>query len=345
MGKRKLSDTHPIFLAGVYRSGTTLLRLMLNAHSRIAIPVESHFLSELIYDYPTNRQLSAAESQCIGDFIASHERFEHWETSPTQLKNAIGTSDGMTIAGLIDLLYRLEVGNSTPRWGDKTPGYERHFDRLADVFPNARFIHIYRDGRDVSNSMCERSWHGITEFQRARYWKRSMEQAFRSAAKLGSQRCLNVQYESLVKQPEAILKQICTFLDEDYESEMLQFIGDAKENVVDQKIHSKLTRLPDPRTDLQRWKQESSATRVLIFEALAGHSLKRGGYDLSCSSTSRQLTRIAYWLPGFTLASAHETYLKTPASWRSGLRQSGLIRKLRDRIYRRRRPTKEAKSA
>ena len=320
---------------------------MLNAHSRIAIPVESHFLSELIYRYPEDRDLTRSEIEQISQFVADHERFEHWKTTPAVLNRAIAATESqpLTLNGLIQLMYRLEVGNDKARWGDKTPGYERHFARLAAVFPKAKFVHIHRDGRDVSNSMCDRTWHGITEYQRARYWKDSIDTAFESAEKLGPDRCLSVGYETLVRSPKETLQRICEFVGEEFEPQMLQFNRDSQDNVVDQKIHSKLTRLPDPKTDLQRWKTESSSTRVLLFEALAGKSLSQSGYELSFGPTSRTLAKIAYWIPGMAMAKAHDAYLSTPSSWRIGLRQSGIVKKIRNMMYTRKNPTAEAKGA
>ena len=279
MEMRKLSADQPIFLAGVYRSGTTLLRLMLNAHSRISIPVESHFLSDLIYSYPTENELSVAQVQSVEQSIANHPRFEHWQTTPHELNQALKQTNHPTLANLIDTLFKLETGHEKPRWGDKTPGYERHFDQLAKVFPHAKFIHIHRDGRDVSSSMCDRNWHGITEFQRARYWRRSMESAFATARRLGRERCLNVAYESLVRDPHHKLKQICAFLGESYEATMLEFTHEASEHVVDQAIHAKLIRLPNPETDLERWKRESGPLRVLLFEALQTNICQQQGMN------------------------------------------------------------------
>ena len=284
-------------------------------------------------------------SKKIGRHIIGHERFEHWNTSPEQLTNALAKQNSLSLGDLITLLYKIELGESKPRWGDKTPGYERHFDQLAKVFPNAKFIHIHRDGRDVSNSMCDRNWHGVTEFQRANYWRRSIDLAFEASERLGPDRCLNVQYETLVKSPEATLTQICQFLGERYESQMLDFTNDASDRVVDQTIHTKLDRMPDPDRDLQRWKRESNSIRVLLFEALAGKSLKRAGYDLRFHPSVGLFAKFVYWLPGKVIALVHEAYLSSPARWRSVLRQNKLFRSLRNMIYRRRLQSVEAKSA
>lgn len=319
---------------------------MLNAHARIAVPVESHFLTEFIYEYPTDRDLSEQEIVDICNFISAHERFEHWETTPAALEAAAQSAGSMNLAALIDLLYQLEISaTEKPRWADKTPGYERHFEQLAKVFPTAKFIHIHRDGRDVSNSMCDRSWHGITEFQRANYWRKSIVGAFDSVATLGCERCLNVQYEQLVKTPESTLKRICDFIGEDFQPQMLQFTRNAEDNVVDQAIHSKLARLPDENKDLQRWRRESSKSRVLLFEALADDALQSCGYELSNGKATRKLAKLVYWLPGLIMSKTHEAYLSIPPQWRSGLRQNSLVKSLRRKLYDRNQKRAEARSA
>ena len=340
------SNATPIFLAGVYRSGTTLLRLMLNAHARIAIPVESHFLSALIDNFPMDRELDSQQVNKICDFVGQHERFEHWETTPQQLASLKSQGGSWTLATLINAIYELEIASSNkPRWGDKTPGYERHFDQLAALFPEAKFIHIHRDGRDVSNSMCDRSWHGITEFQRATYWRRSIQLAMRSTRELGSDRCLNVPYENLVRAPELTLRTICEFLGEEYSPAMLQFGQDADRQVVDQKIHSKLVRMPDASQDLQRWKSESSKLRVLLFESLAADALIQCGYEVKSSSLARQIAKVLYWPTGMVMAKAHQAYLSIPPGFRSGLRHNGLVKSLRGFFYNRQQNRTEARSA
>ena len=319
---------------------------MLNAHARIAVPVESHFLAEFIYDYPVDRDLTQQEVESICNFVCNHERFEHWDTTPDTLHENVSSAGNLNLAALIKLLYQLEISASgKPRWADKTPGYERHFERFATVFPNAKFIHIHRDGRDVSNSMCDRNWRGITEFQRAGYWRTSIEKAFDSSAKLGSDRCLHVQYEQLVKDPEATLKRVCQFIGEDFGPEMLQFTRHAEDNVVDQAIHAKLVRLPDQNKDLQRWKRESSKTRVLLFEALADDALEACGYELSFGTGTRKAAKLAYWLPGLAMSKIHTAYLSTPTQWRRGLRQNGLVKLLRNKMYDRSQKRAEARSA
>ena len=345
METKKLS-TDPVFLTGVYRSGTTLLRLMLNAHSRLAIPVESHFLTDLIYDFPIDRKLTPVESERICKRIEEHPRFEHWRTSPEVLKEIFAQNSGMELSALISLIFKIEISTTgKPRWGDKTPGYERHIVQLARTFPTAKFIHIHRDGRDVSNSMRERQWHGITEFQRANYWQTSIRQAYQSAKQVGSDRCLNVSYEDLVRAPVATLKTICTFLGEDYQESMLDFSQTANENVVDQKIHSKLTRLPDPTKDLLRWKKDSTGLRVLLFESLAENALQQAGYELQNGRTARMLTRIAYWVPGFAISRLHKFYLGIPTGWRRGFRQIALFQKFRSLAYQRTQDHAEANNA
>lgn len=317
---------------------------MLNSHSQIAIPPESHFLSELIYDYPADRELTQPEIDQITNQVANHTRFEHWQSSSAQLRKRVAQSGNRTLAGLIDLVYRLETGAGKRRWGDKTPGYERHFDRLAEIFPAAHFIHIHRDGRDVSNSMRQRKWHGITEFQRANHWCRSIESAFESSRRLGPSRCMNVPYEQLVRSPQQTLMHICEFLGEPFELQMLKFNQGASDHLVDPSIHSKLVRLPDPVRDLQRWKRESSKTRILLFEALADQNLTAAGYDLSFSTAARTWAKLAYWLPGSTISKMHEVYLSAPKPWRRGLRNTRWISKIRNLMYQGQSQAAEAKS-
>lgn len=332
----------PIFVVGVYRSGTTLLRSMLNAHPQIQIPVESHFLVPLINQYHHQETLNDQQVQAICDSILDHKRFDPWKTKPEELRQAVTELAAPTLGAIIEVLFRLETdttGKPNIRWGDKTPSYMQHVKRLAEVFPTAQFIHIVRDGRDVSNSLRDRGWKGATEFQRAKYWAKCVATAESDGAELGSQRFLQVRYEDLVDNVEQQLQCVCDFLNLEYEASMLDYSDAARAQVVSQELHTKLSRLPEPKQDSQRWRRESSHVRVLCFEAVAGRWLERCRYSRKFPRWVAMLATLFCQPLGWAADLLHRLYLLVPVGIRSGLRQNGMFHALRTGIYGRRKPS------
>jgi hypothetical protein len=265
----------PFFLLGAARSGTTLLRLMLNHHPRLAVPPESHFLLPVLAEIPIGRALTPREVERAADLIVQHPRFRTWHVPEGLLRSELARLGAVGLAELVDRVYRLEISRTDkPRWGDKTPAYSPLWSRLAELFPGALFLHLIRDGRDVSASLARVGWHGRTEYERARYWASRVEMAHDCLRRLGPERCLLVRYEDLVRGPEDTLRAICRFLGEGFDPEMLRFHTDAGDHVsdFDGPVHTKLVR-PPRASDAERWRTEGPRLRILLFEAVAGAAL------------------------------------------------------------------------
>ena len=137
-------------IVGVARSGTTLLRLMLDAHRDLSIPPETGFI-------PTIVQLqSQGEELCRDVFhtITSAPTWEDCNLPSDAFWNALTALAPFTIAEAVRSFYRLYAErHGKLRWGDKTPLYCLHLDTIQAVLPEARFLHIVRDSRDVALSV------------------------------------------------------------------------------------------------------------------------------------------------------------------------------------------------
>jgi hypothetical protein len=279
VGHQAMADESnaPFFVLGAARSGTTLLRLMLNRHPRLAIPPESHFLLGLLAEIPAGRELAPREVRRAAELIVGHPRFRTWHVPADALGAELARLGPTSLAGLVDAVYRLETARSgKPRWGDKTPAYSPIWERLAALFPEALFLHLIRDGRDVSSSLARVGWHGSSECERARYWASRVAMAGDCLLRLGPARCRLVRYEDLVRQPESTLDGICRFLGEDFDPVMLRFHADAFDHVsgFDGPVHSQLGR-PPREADADRWRAEGSLLRILLFESIAGEAMDR----------------------------------------------------------------------
>lgn len=335
------ADQEPFFVVGAARSGSTMLRLMLNRHPMLAVPPESHFLIPLLQTLPCKCALNPEQVQQAAMIITKHPRFSAWCTPAEKLTEAFLKHPDPTLGALVDTTYRLEIrptGKSC--WGDKTPQYASIIDSIDSLFPRARFIHIVRDGRDTSLSLRNVRWYGWIEYERAQYWKRTVRTVESVGARIGPSRYTHVFYEDLVLSPEATLQGLCNFLEIPMHESMLSFHEDALDHISEEQRnsgdHRKVAR-PPRQTDVARWRRESSWFSVLLFEAIAGKALGREGYNRRFTGSLSCLTAVAWavYSPiGASVAMVHRLFDSLPDSTQSFFRNNRVLRRLKRSVIR-----------
>jgi hypothetical protein len=271
------------FVVGVGRSGTTLLRLMLDAHPHLAIGPETQFVADLIgLDDPVDAIIN---SRTWGDFGLDPDEFAR-------------RASGQDLAGVLRAFYGLYAeSRGKPRWGEKTPGYVRSMDSIAAVLPEARFIHLIRDGRDVALSRRARGMGADKPMAKtANLWRRRIEDARKQAKGLEG-RYLELRYEDLVADPEPELRRICELIELDFDPAMLRHdegasdrlteLGDLKAEGMRQardagERAAAHARAKEPATTARTgaWRTEMDEGSRHEFEAVAGELLRDLGYDL-----------------------------------------------------------------
>lgn len=294
--KRITSETPPAapFVVGVNRSGTTLLRLMLDSHPQLTIPPETHFVPEMIRlarrENTTRKRLLRAAT--------SHPRWGDFGLDSEELLHRLQRLKPLTPATAIRTFYGMYAEKEgKPRWGDKTPRYMRAMPRIERALPEARFIHLIRDGRDVALSQAERALEGtppsLTEV--AERWQRRISTAREHSGELNDY--LEIRYEDLVAEPAETLTRICGFIDLPFDPAMLDYHQRAATRLVemdrdlgngDGPIRTGEARLAGhsmttepPTTERSgRWRREMSAADVAVFEDVAGGLLAELGYEL-----------------------------------------------------------------
>src|SRR5437867_5518897 len=207
----------PLFIVGCGRSGSTLLRLMLDAGPEIAIPGESHFIPQLF-----ERFGGAADPDALASALMATPHFGHWKIPEGAVWERVRAIDPPTFADVIEAAYLANAGeHGKPRWGDKTPIYVRSIPLLAGLWPDARFVHLIRDGRDVALSYLSLHWGPSTISAAANKWRGDVTAGIRDGRLLGTSRYLEVRYEALVENAERELQRICEFADLKFAKEML----------------------------------------------------------------------------------------------------------------------------
>jgi hypothetical protein len=277
------------FIVGCWRSGTTLLRLMLDSNPDLAIPNESHFIPQL-----SARWLHASPTQApweaFAEDLVSNDWFSTWGLSENDVRRSlsdVGPGSFPEAMRCIFALYARERGKT--RYGDKTPSYIQCMPRLAALFPEGRFIHIVRDGRDVALSIMELGFGAETLDRAALEWAHRVRRGRRAGRRLGRERYLEVRYETLVDAPTNVLLGICEFLDLPFSPDMLRYFDRADDalrglNERRRRFHRHLYSPPSAR--LRDWRQQMHREQVVVFEALAGDVLEEFGYETTVPKLS-----------------------------------------------------------
>lgn len=289
-------NSAPFFIVGSGRSGSTLLRMILATHSRLAIPPETWFLRPLIGQLPIDRPLCSDEVTKAVRITTSHYRWPDMKMDASEFLNSANALGRPYLGQVVEVIHRRYMATEgKQRWGDKTPGYIEILPQLAQMFPGARFIHLLRDGRDVTKSFQSTGWYGPWLHDNTAEWTDALDYEERWSRSPLSDRILQVRYEELVQRTEATVRQICAFLDEAFEPPMLSWEDNVAHLVPEREmpIHRKLTRRPDT-ADANRWQREMSKRELFVCEAFMGRHLARTGYECRFASS--------LWGPAFALS-------------------------------------------
>lgn len=310
-------EIRPIFIVGVHRSGTTLLRYMLGSHSRIYIPPESDFIPNFFLHDPAG-PLSGEQIARILRTIFERYRFvKEWKGEPPALDQFVLALPDRTPASFLNSLYSAYAGQyGAERWGDKTPIYASYIDLIHDIFPKAQFLHIIRDGRDAALSMLDKYEHDefhVDIFFAARNWVRRICSAQSAGSRIGPSLYYELRYENLIDDPEGELRAICSFLGESYEPGMIEYHRVARERIPAESHFFSNVRNPLSRRRIGRWQQEMPAEDQRLVQRVAGKLLAELGYtviDLGPMSLPEQ-ARLAVLASKYAVLQSGRRVLQT----------------------------------
>lgn len=209
-------------VVGAPRSGTTLLRMMLDAHPDLAVPPETGFLPALAALEGAQAHDPEALAGLIADFPPGMPNWPDFHLSAGKLRDAIAALPAPSPAEAARCFYRLYAERfGKPRWGDKTPVHAFALPAIARLLPEAAVVHIIRDGRDAALSLRPLWFAPGTDMPSlARHWR-----DFVSAARQGAAACpryLEIRYEELVRDPPAVLRGVAAFLDLRFDAAMTE---------------------------------------------------------------------------------------------------------------------------
>lgn len=247
----------PIFIGGAPRSGTTLLLRLLERHPDVVGMFEPK-VGSLLVDW-------------LEGLLDPSDPEGPWRSRVSEYftREDLYRSFGEGLRALYD---GWAASRGKRRWVEKTPRNAIQLPELFTLFPDLRFVHMIRDGRDVAVSMPTLGGAPKSVPECARLWKRYVR-CGRGAASTRPDRCLEVRYEDLVARPEPVVRRVCEFLDLDFRPGMAELEGVKVSLFVENWGET-----ASPRTPIGRWRRTPDFPRE-DFKREAGDLLVELGYE------------------------------------------------------------------
>jgi len=277
----------PFFIVGSARSGTTLLRLMLNAHPEVGVPPESRFIPEL---WPGHDEVDVAQYLRK---LEGHKRYAMWDLPVGAVKAELGDAGQVPYRKAIDATFRAwAAAHGKQRWGDKTPRYIEHMPLLLNLFPDARFIHLVRDGRNVALSYADVPFGPKTVAKAAELWAHRVRIGMKEGRAMEPGHYIEMYYEDLIEDPAGEIKTLCEFIDLSFEADMLDYTEKARSAMLprSKELNPHVAEKPHA---VRSWQNEMPDDQVEVFEAVAGDVLSELGYERRFPEPSARARRLA----------------------------------------------------
>ena len=241
-----------VFVYGALRSGTTVFRLMLNAHPGISNPGEMDFLFDYISQDPTHPTGWRYDIQGLKD-----NRIFQAKTLDIP-DNTLGLD---LLAHFLDQLRQRAPGKIL------SINLHRHVDRLVATLPTARIIHMLRDPRDVARSSIAMGW-ASTLYHGVGHWIGTETSWEETVANVDQDRILQLTYEGLFQETESTLVNVCAFMGIPYDPAMLQY-------------HENTTYAPPDPKLIEQWRRKCSEKELIEMESRAAFMMEKRGYALA----------------------------------------------------------------
>jgi len=277
--KRKLAP--PFFIVGAPRSGTTLLAVLLDRHSNVAIGPETQFYAEFIPRNWADRKPETYEQ--LVDSALAFKRIVDFGLDREQLLRQFKTYE-LSSANLLRSIMEVHaIRNSKLRPGEKSPSHLKHVPAILDQFPGAKAICVLRDGRDVVRSLLETPWAIPGNPRRLQLfclrWNDAVEETIHYERTLPHDRFMTVKFEDILRQPRPELEKICDFLGEEFEPTQLE--PEQSSSVIphwEKKWKNKAVETLDSER-IEAWRKSSDQKQIWIMNSMMGTMLERVGYS------------------------------------------------------------------
>ncbi len=273
-------EASPVFVFGSGRNGSTLLNRMLNGHSGLFLPTEQYFLGPTIFRYyfynwlPWDRLVRKMILK-----ISSDPKCHTWESGAFDAEfKSIGTPE-RSLHRFLEKLFLSTSKKKNVRWGDSTFTNTYFIPEILRVLPDASFIFLVRDGRDVAASFKAGGSEAFDTYATpkiaARHWVNGLDTYHWLVKRKPVQL---IRYEDLVSQPENVLKELCSFMKVDFEPAMLDFFQHIPAHEMYRLVHHQSIRKPVFTESIGKYKSLLSASELEEIMPVLRNGLKEFNY-------------------------------------------------------------------
>jgi hypothetical protein len=296
------SPARPLFIGACPRSGTTLLRVILDHHPHLAMPHETDFLRPLWWQRHRFGDLTVrANRRRIGEWIFTNPerrgrrlRAGHWTRREAIRRIANAPPTIGSIAQACFLLYA--EAHDKLRWGDKRPAYSGFIGMLLEMFPDAQYVNVVRDPRGAVASQLGMGWDApeVAVAAATARWEAAIRRTDHFARRLRPDQVMDLRYEDLVADPHGTMARVADFaglrggeaIDRMLGAERTGFRG----------VHERVTQ-PVTTASIERWRERLTPVQVALVESAAAPHLERFGYrpaeDLSAAPAPADVLELA----------------------------------------------------
>jgi hypothetical protein len=273
----------PIFMIGTQRSGSNLLRLMLNQLPEIAAPHPPHILQRIMPLVSSYGDLSDDEnfSQLVDDVCRLVELNPVlWEGVTLDRKDIARRCRERNVPAVHGAVYDVcAEAKGAQTWCCKSLANINYTSEIESYFRSPKYIYLYRDGRDVAVSFSKAVVGEKHFYHIAREWSATQEVALALRKKIGLERFISVSYEELTASPEPTARLLCAFLGVTFRESMLDYYRteEAKKAATSSELWKNVTS-PVMTNNSRKFLREADPRDIGIFESVAGRILDALGY-------------------------------------------------------------------
>lgn len=271
--------SNPIFIFGSARSGTSLLSRIIDSHPNIGVPFESQLYNTFYPWLKYYGDLSDVKNQrsLLGDILLT-DPMQGWDPQP-DINETLSNVKRNSFDGLVEaLIGAWATKRNKKRWGEKTPWHVYFWREILNGFPDAKFIHIVRDGRDASLSWKAARFGPKHIYPLAKKWRNYLDVISEFEKEVDSSSIYELRYEDLLDNPESIVREMCVFIGEEYSEEMLNFYKNPALYPTDKGNEENLAK-PLMNSNKEKWKSQLNEKEREVFEAVAGEYLEKYNYQ------------------------------------------------------------------
>lgn len=270
---RALKNAPPIFVIGSQRSGTSFLYRLIRNYLRIGFGRDNGNFIRFMKNLPHYGDLEQTRNleRLLCDLFRLPEFKKRFRGLALETGAFIENLEARTYAEIVRRFYAEWAYFKDPdamRWGGKTPDYSIHAAALHQLLPDAKFIHIIRDGRDVALSLFHLAWGPKDAMLAARHWQERVQAALAFGRSVGPAAYFELRYEHLVQYPEQEFERLIRFIA--YEGNLEEVVSRFRREIGD----------TVKRDNFDKWKKQMPRRQIRVFEQLAGGTLQTLGYPV-----------------------------------------------------------------